>query len=472
MGTAHYKQADLWGQPACRWVAHVDMDAFFASVEQRDNSVLSGQPVIVGNSPLSMEKLREFGENARKLSQRPELMPGVRGVVASASYEARAFGVRSAMPLARALSLCPEAIVLAGRFDRYREVAEHLRRVWSEFSPVIEPVSLDEAYLDMTGSELSEGPIIETGKRLKARILRETGLTASVGMASSKLMAKVASDMDKPDGFVVIRQGDEAHTLAPMPVRALPGVGPRTAEILLTLGISTIGELAAASEGALCSLFGAVHASDLLNRAVGIDDSSVQVPGDPKSISRETTLAEDESNLTQLKVILHTLSEQVGWTLRREGFCARCVYIKLRLLPKQRVWRPEGSTFGRLITRRCTLAMPTESGQAIYEAACRLLDTAACETGLGTGKEIVRLLGVGTASLVLTPTLLGSRHVGEELRPSKDVRQIASTLDPVVAPLADMERDHRLNASLDSIRQRYGFGSINMGTSIKQPDTE
>ena len=232
-----YRQGELWRQSAQRWVFHVDMDAFFASVEQHDNPQLAGLPVVVGNSPMSMEKLREMAEAVRKLAHRPEFIKGVRGVVASASYEARAFGVRSAMPLAKALALCPDAVVLPGRFGRYREVAEHLRRIWADFSPVIEPMSLDEAYLDMTGAELSGGPIREIGERLKARIKAETGLTASVGIGSSKLIAKVASDLEKPDGLVVVAHGDEARTLAPLPVRALQGIGPRTDTVLQGMGI-------------------------------------------------------------------------------------------------------------------------------------------------------------------------------------------------------------------------------------------
>jgi DNA polymerase IV len=335
-------QANFWGQPARRWVAHVDMDAFFASVEQRDNPALRGRPVIVGNSPLTVEKLREFALEAQKLAHPPEYIKGVRGVVASASYEARAFGVRSAMPLAKALVLCPDAVVLAGRFGRYREVAERLRAIWSDFSPVVEPASLDEAYLDMTGCELTGGPILAVGKKLKARILDETGLTASVGIGPNKLVAKIASDLKKPGGLVVIAHGNEARTLAPLPVRVIPGVGPRAAEALLRYRITTVGQLASADPTELARSFGD-HAAGLISRALGNDDTPVQPPGDPKSISRETTLAEDESDLDVLGSILRTLADEVAWTLRREGFCARCVYIKLRLLPISRARRLEGA---------------------------------------------------------------------------------------------------------------------------------
>ena len=212
------RQGELWGHGAAsgeaqRWVFHVDMDAFFASVEQLDNPALVGVPVIVANSPMSTERLVEVAAELRRLRQMPEFIKGVRGVVASASYEARAFGVRSAMPLARALALCPEATVLPGRFDRYRQVAEKLRAIWADFSPLVEPVSLDEAYLDMTGAELSGGPIQEIGARMKSRIRDEVGLTASVGIASNKLVAKVASDLQKPDGLCLCRVGRRLQLL-------------------------------------------------------------------------------------------------------------------------------------------------------------------------------------------------------------------------------------------------------------------
>ncbi len=252
------------GPSARRWVAHVDMDAFFASVEQLDDPTLLGKPLIVGNSPLTMERLRELAAEAQKLPHVPEFIKGIRGVVASASYEARAFGVRSAMPLAKALALCPEAHVLPGRFDRYRDVARMLHQVWSEFSPVVEPMSLDEAYLDLTGIELTDGPIEGVGTKLKARIREATGLTASVGIAPNKLVAKIASDLRKPDGLVIVAHGRASELFAPLRVRALPGVGPRTAEALETLGIKTLGQLASARETVLAASFGLDHARSLI----------------------------------------------------------------------------------------------------------------------------------------------------------------------------------------------------------------
>jgi DNA polymerase-4 len=440
------------------------MDAFFASVEQLDNPHLAGLPVVVANSPLSPLQIREMAEAARN-GPPAEFIRGMRGVVASASYAARAFGVRSAMPLARALVLCPHAIVLPGRFGRYEEVADRLRAIWGEFSPVVEPMSLDEAYLDLSGWELSAGSIRQVAEQLKARIRSDTGLTASVGVGSSKLVAKIASDLDKPDGLVIVYYGQEAGTLAPLSVRALPGVGPRTAEALDTLGIKTCGDLARAQPEALARVFGMEQAASLKRRAVGIDGTPVQPPGDPKSISKETTLAEDSYDLDHLRGLLRDLSERVAWTLRREGFMARCIYIKLRLLPRKRAWRPEGSGFAKPITRQCTLTMATDAGQEIYVAAARLLTEAAQSTGLGSGQKVVRLIGVGASSLAHTEDVV-LRLPGKN---SPDPRPPAATALGEHA-LQDRERLRRLNYSLDRIRERYGFSSIRQGTTRAAED--
>lgn len=456
-----YEQAELWGhQPAKRWVFHVDMDAFFASVEQLDNPGLAGLPLAVGNSPLSVERLRELADEARKLSHKPEFIKGVRGVVASASYEARAFGVRSAMPLAKALPLCPDLIIVPGRFERYREVAGHLRRIWSDFSPVIEPMSLDEAYLDMTGVELAGGPIREIGERLKARIRAETGLTASVGVGSSKLVAKIASDLQKPDGLVVVPHGEEGSTLASLPVRALQGIGPRTEAMLRGLGVVTVGQLACVSQTVLAMHFGTVYATSLLSHAAGIDHTPVEAPGDAKSISRETTLAEDTGEPAELRSTLHSLSDHVAWSLRQEGLCARCVYIKLRLLPTRRTWQPGGSGFGRLITRRSTLPMPTDLASLVYETACRLLEGVAKSTGLSNGSEVVRLVGVGTATLSHTADLVG-QFPGQAGYISSKTHEPSEPMRPQSAPTQEKpDRDRLLSAGIDAIRKRYGFDAI------------
>jgi DNA polymerase-4 len=461
------RQGELWraqaeGPPgARRWVFHVDMDAFFASVEQLDNPTLAGLPVVVANSPMTMDRLREMAQEARKQPRMPEFIKGVRGVVASASYEARAFGVRSAMPLARALALCPDAIPLPGRFDRYRQVAERLRAIWSDFSPTIEPVSLDEAYLDMTGAELSGGPIRDIGTRLKARIRDETGLTASIGIATNKLVAKVASDLQKPDGLVVIAPGEEAASLAPLPVRALQGVGKRTESILDALGIHTVGQLAQANRSVLVAHLGALYADTLLDYASGVDHSRVEPPGSSKSISRETTMTDDTADLATLKKLLVTLSDHVAWSLRNEGLCARVIIIKLRLLPSRRRPRSEGGRddgYGRLITRRTTLPLPTDTTSTIADVACRLMETTHRATGLRNAAEAVRLIGVGATNLIPTADLVGQfRPHNPEGNPQEE---------------SPTDRERKLNAGIDDIRKRFGYDAIASATVAAVKKTE
>lgn len=471
MRGADFTQGELWDvepgarERAQRWVFHVDMDAFFASVEQHDNPELAGLPVIVGNSPYSIDKLREIAADVRKLAHRPEFIKGVRGVVASASYEARAFGVRSAMPLAKALALCPDSVILPGRFGRYREVAEQLRAIWGEFSPTVEPVSLDEAYLDMTGAELAGGPIREIGERLKARIKAETGLTASVGIAVNKQVAKVASDLQKPDGLVLVLPGEEAATLAPLPVRALQGVGKRTETLLESMGIRTVGRLASANRSVLALHLGGENADSLLRHAVGIDHSPVEPPGDPKSVSRETTLVDDTCNVAELKHMLVGLSDHVAWSLRNDGLSARCVYIKLRLLPERRN-RGQGvdSGFGRLITRRLTLPLPTDSSALVYESACKLLDQTARSTGMHNASEVVRLVGVGTASLVHTADLVGQFKGQGQASPEEPGKVVSRDKTPAE------ERDKKLNMSIDDIRKKFGYEAIANASAVKRTD--
>jgi DNA polymerase-4 len=250
-----------------------------------------------------------------------------------------------------------------------------------------------------------------------------------------------------------------------MPVRALPGVGPKTAEALYALGINTIGQLADYPEKRLAALFGPDHASSLKHRSMGLDNSPVEPPGDPKSISRETTLAEDEGDMDELRALVRLLSDRVAWQLRHERFRARCIYIKLRLLPKHRVWTPEGSGFGRLITRQATIPQPTDSDATLYTVACGLLDAAATATGLGSGRELVRLIGVGTSNLVPTA----------EVQPGMDMAELGPPTAAKPGPEQSswgwqskaQDRNNKLNRSMDSIRDRFGFKSITLAAGVK-----
>ena len=268
-------------------IIHVDLDAFFAAVEQRDHPELRGKPVIVGGDPHS------------------------RGVVSTCSYEARKFGVHSAMPLRTALQLCPQGIFVPVDGRKYQRVSRDVMAVLKRFTPTVEQVSIDEAFLDVAGSEALFGDAREIGRRIKVEVVEVTGLTVSVGVATTKLVAKVASDLRKPDGLVIVEPGEEAAFLAPLEIRRLWGIGPKTAERLHGLGIRTVGELAALPISALTRELGD-HGGTLHDRALGVDADPVTGGGDPaKSVSHETTFAVDVSDPAEIDRTLLALTEGV-----------------------------------------------------------------------------------------------------------------------------------------------------------------
>ncbi len=288
-----------------RQIMHIDLDAFFVSVEQVLNPDLKGKPVVVGGRP------------------------DRRGVVATASYEARAFGIHSAMPLITASRLCPQAIFIEGSFARYRDASQKFMAILADFSPYLEPLGLDEAYLDATGFESIHGSSRQMAESIRGRVNRELGLHASVGIATCKVVAKIASDLSKPDGLLVVPAGEEGSFLSKLPVDKLPGIGKKSEQILKGLGVSTIGELAALPPHVLKTHFGA--AGEIMrNQANGIDDRKVEPPGEVSSISRETTFGKDTRDNSLLEATLRYLGERVGGELRQQGKQARCVAIKLR----------------------------------------------------------------------------------------------------------------------------------------------
>ncbi|HSB60079.1 MAG TPA: DNA polymerase IV [Vicinamibacteria bacterium] len=354
-----------------RAVLHVDMDAFYAAVEQRDRPELRGKPVIVGANPLG-------GRG--------------RGVVSTASYEARAFGVGSAMPISQAYRLCPKGVYLAVDMEKYSSESERVMKILRRFTDRVEPVSIDEAFLDVTGSGRAFGSGEEIARRLKEAVRRETQLTASVGVAASKLVAKVASDMRKPDGLVVVPPGTEAAFLAPLPVRRLWGVGPRMEERLVGLGIQTIGDLAGTDPKRLERRLG-THGHDLLLLARGIDEREVvSVASEAKSLGQEHTYDQDTDDLERLRRTLLELADGVARRLRRHRLQARTVVLKYR-----------DEAF-RTLTRAETLASPTASGNEMFSVAWRLFEGV-------HGPRKVRLLGIyasglggGAAQLDLFPT--------------------------------------------------------------------
>jgi len=335
-------------------IIHVDMDAFYASVEQRDRPETRGRPVIVGADPRG------------------------RGVVSAASYEARRFGVHSAMPIGRAFRLCPEGAFLPVDMDKYAGVSREIMAVLAEFTPLVEPLSIDEAFLDVTASRALHGDGAAIGREIKKRIRASVSLTASVGVAPNKFLAKVASELEKPDGLVVVEPGREALFLAPLPVSRLWGVGKVTGSVLETMGIRTIGQLALTPAAHLAARFGK-HGPDLLNLARGLDDRVVETDAPSKSMGAEETFEHDTHEVDLLRATLRGQSERVGRELRGAGYAGRTVTLKLRFA--------DFSTITRSHTDD-----PTQDGLVIYRRVESLFARV-------TLKQAVRLIGLSVSGL-------------------------------------------------------------------------
>jgi DNA polymerase-4 len=376
-------------------ILHVDMDAFYASVEQHDRPELRGRPVIVGGSAEA------------------------RGVVSAASYEARAFGVHSAMPTAAAVRLCPHGVFLPVRMERYAAVARQIREILYAFTPLIEPLSLDEAFLDVRGCEGLFGPGPEVARQIKARVRSETGLVASVGVAANKFLAKLASDLGKPDGLVVIETARVRAVLDPLPVGRLWGVGAKAEKRLHLLGMRTIGQLAALPERVLVDHFGEAgrHMHEL---AHGRDDRPVVPDEQARSVSTETTFARDVGDREALRGWLLGLTEHLGQRLRRLGVRARTVELKART-----------SDF-RTYVRSVTLTEPTDLNAELWRVAADLFEARVPDEWLP-----LRLLGVGATGLVHDPAVQGDLF-------DDDWRA----------------KQRALDQTLDAIRARFGADAI------------
>jgi len=381
-----------------RQIIHVDMDAFYASVEQRDRPELRGRAVIVGGAPKA------------------------RGVVSAASYEARKFGVHSAMPTAQALRRCPHAILLPVRMERYAEVSHEIQSIFERYTPLVEPISLDEAFLDVTASTNLFGPAERIGRSIKEQIVSQTQLTASVGVAPNKFLAKLASDLKKPDGFVVITEQNKQQILDPLGVGRIWGVGKVTEKALRSRGIRTIADLRAASEVELQSIVGN-GAAGLLRLARGEDDSEVEAARQAKSLSSEQTFVTDISDTTILLGVLLEQVEEVAQRLRRRRLKARTVTLKLR--------------YGdfRTVTRSETLGEATNLTQVLRATAERVFrQWQRSESGA------LRLLGFGATGLE-----------------SQEAGQATLFTDP------EAERLRRLDQAMDAIRDRYGGRAVHRG---------
>ncbi len=385
-----------------RAILHVDLDAFFVAVERLRDPSLEGRPVVVGADPRG-------GRG--------------RGVVAAASYEARAFGIHSAMPIGEAWRRCPHAVYLPGDGARYREAGRRVRAVFRRFTPAVEPVSIDEAYLDLTGTERLHGPPAVTAERIRAAILEETRLPVSMGLATSKVVAKVASEMAKPAGFLHVWPGREAAFLAPLPLARLPGIGPATRERLGEFNLRTLGDLARIDRAFLSEMFG-VHGASLASRVRGVDGSAVEEREVPKSVSRESTFDEDTTDGEFCEAILFYLSERAAHDLRAHRLVARTITLKLRYRDFTTVTRSE------------TLATPTDSDRLIAERARALF------RATWARRVSVRLLGVGLSNLILA---------APQLDLFSDPRALAW---------------ERLAGPLDRLRERYGFGAVRAGPSL------
>jgi len=349
------------------------MDAFFVSVETLANPSLAGRPVVVGGDPDG------------------------RGVVAAASYEARTYGIRSAMPLRTAKRLCPHAIFLHSNLQNYASWSRRVHRIFEHYTPDVQAVSIDEAYLDLIGTERLHGPGLAAAEAVKLEIKRKTKLNASVGLATNKLVAKVASELAKPNGLCAVLPGFEANFLAPLAIERLPGVGEATKERLVALGVRRIGQLARIDKDLLVRTFGQWGAW-LHEKANGVDTSPVEAWSLPKSVSRETTFSEDTADLEKMDRTLWRLVERVGRELREEALQARCLTLKLRY--------GDFST----VTRSVTLKEGSDLDPVIYEHVKELFAKAYTRRGR------VRLLGVGAShftSDAWQQTFVGDLDVGK-----------------------------------------------------------
>lgn len=388
-------------------ILHIDMDAFYASVEERDDPSLVGKPVIVGGTPEG------------------------RGVVAAANYAARRFGVHSAMASARARQLCPQAVVIKPRIDYYAAVSREIRDIFEQFTPLVEPLSLDEAFLDATGSESIFGPSAEIGRQIKQRIRAELRLVASVGVAPNKFVAKIASDLRKPDGFCVVEPGEVQPFLDPLPVGRLWGVGKVTGQVFERMAIRTIGQLRQMSVDTLSELFGSAG-EHYWQLAHGIDHRQVVPDREAKSISNETTFAEDISDKEVLRAWLVDLVEQVARRLRRHDLKGRVVELKVRF-----------ADF-KTISRSMTLPEPTNLTQELLNAGIELLTKRLPPRHLP-----VRLLGFGVQKLD------GSGRSQQQLfdKPER-------------------ERHRKLDQVADEIAAKFGKSAIHRGLTARLIDDE
>lgn len=391
------------------------MDAFFASVEQRDNPELRGKPVLVGGSPRG------------------------RSVVAAASYESRVFGCRSAMPMRTAIRLCPHAEIISPRFSRYQEVSSQIMSIFRDVSLLVEPLSVDEAFIDITRRVQEGAKPAEIAQWIRERVKRETELTVSCGVATSKSVAKIASDQDKPDGLTIVAPGQEADFLAPLPISDLWGVGPKTADHLRGAGIETIGDLAERSLPWLIGRFGS-RGEWFWQLARGLDDRELSLHHETKSISSEMTFAEDVGNESRLAAVISEQSNKVAGRLQEQGFRARTVQIKLRL--------SDFTTF----TRQRTLTSMTNDAAIIERTALALL-----REQLSPVRKF-RLVGVGVSGLEQRPV-------------ATQLSLFDQSGEPIAEPpqsTARRQRQRAVDEAVKELNEKFGGDIVHFGAKSRR----
>jgi DNA polymerase-4 len=401
---AKHDPADAADAPSQSSILHVDMDAFFVSVELLERPELRGRPVVVGGRP------------------------DQRGVVSAASYEARKYGIQSAMPLRTAGRLCPHAVFLNGHHEKYSEWSDRVAAILAKFSPIVEMVSIDEAYLDLGGTERLHGPPLAAADKLLRAITRSTGLPCSGGLATTRLVAKVASDQAKPRGLVWVTPGMEARFLAPLPIRKIPGIGEVTERALRALGIETVEQLAAHEQEKLEKIFGQ-WGTALFRKARGGDAYEFLIDAEPKSISHNHTFGEDTGNVAEMESLLSHLSQKACKRLREAGLFARTLTLTIRYAGFQ------------TYTRSKSVQEPVHLDTDIHAIFLELF------RAHRDPKRKVRLLGVALSGLC---------HGAEQLDLLEADRR---------------EKLDRLTKAADHLRDKFGFGSVQFGGSLRRDDS-
>jgi len=400
---AKHDAPDTDGSPSVSSILHVDMDAFFVSVELLDRPDLRGKPVVVGGRP------------------------DQRGVVSAASYEARKFGIHSAMPLRTASRLCPHAVFLDGHHEKYSEWSDRIASILAKFSPIVEMVSVDEAYLDLSGTERLHGPPFAAADKLLRTITKQTGLPCSGGLATTRLTAKVASDQGKPRGLVWVAPGMEARFLAPLPIRKIPGIGEVTERALRALGIETVEQLASHSQEKLEKVFGQ-WGTALYRKARGGDAYEFLIDAEPKSISHNHTFGEDTSDVAEMETLLSHLSQKACKRLREAGLSTRTLTLTIRYAGFE------------TYTRSKTLTEPAKLDTDIFAVFLNLFRQHR------DAKRNVRLLGVALSAL---------SHGAQQLDLLESDRR---------------EKLEKLTKAADSLRDKFGFTSVQFGGSLRRDD--